>query len=54
MKHECGLCLRDNVRCKTGKSFIQLLLGKVSDCIIFSDYKGETLTKKQKRQKKVK
>jgi hypothetical protein len=38
MKHECGLCLRDNKTCKIGKSFFDLLLGKTKDCMIYSDY----------------
>jgi hypothetical protein len=38
MKHECGLCLRDNSVCAIGKSFWELLRGKVEDCSIYEDY----------------
>jgi hypothetical protein len=38
MKHECGLCLRDNSVCAIGKSFWELLRGKVVDCSIYEDY----------------
>jgi hypothetical protein len=48
MKHECGLCLRDNKVCKDGKSFWQIALGKVKDCMIYEDY-TQKLMKEQIR-----
>jgi hypothetical protein len=38
MKHECGLCLRDNSICKCGKSFFELLFGQIDDCMFYVDY----------------
>lgn len=53
MKHECGLCLRDNKVCKVGKSFWELLRGKVKDCSIYEDYnKGLVKEKIRKINKK--
>jgi hypothetical protein len=55
MKHECGLCLRDNKICKTGYSFFQLLIGvnKIKECMIYDDYhKGLEKQKKIKDKNK--
>ncbi len=49
LKHECGLCLGDNIICKSNKSFWELLKGKVEDCIIYEDYHKGLI-----KQKKVK
>ena len=39
LKHECGLCLRDNKLCGNGNSFFELLLGKnVKECMRYADY----------------
>lgn len=51
MKHECGLCLRDNKVCQLGKSFKELLLGKVKDCMLYDDY-NKGLQKQKKVKKK--
>jgi hypothetical protein len=53
MEHECGLCLRDNSSCMIGKSFWELLFGKVKDCSIYEDYhKGLVKEKIKKINKK--
>jgi hypothetical protein len=51
MEHECGLCLRDNSSCMIGKSFWELLFGKVKDCSIYEDY-NKGLKKQRKIKKK--
>lgn len=38
MRHECGLCLRDNMSCQIRKSFWQIVFGEVDDCSIYDDY----------------
>jgi len=52
MKHECGLCLRDNKHCIILKSFGELLFGKVKDCSIYDKYHKEILEEKLKKVKK--
>ena len=50
MKHECGLCLRDNLKqgCQIKKSYWQIMLGKVNDCMIYHDYRTGLEQKKDK------
>jgi hypothetical protein len=50
MKHECGLCLRDNNSCMIGKSFLELLFGKVKDCSIYEDYRKGLLKEKKRKE----
>jgi hypothetical protein len=55
MKHECGLCLRDNTTCDNGNSFLDLLLGKkTDDCIRYSEYHLGLMNKKQLEELKQK
>jgi hypothetical protein len=50
MKHECGLCLRDNKICKIRNSFFDILFGRVTDCYLFNDYHKGLLKEKVKKK----